>query len=148
MPTRPRWCARSSSAATHSTLAGALARRVAALLRKGLRDSLERSGQLGRHDPHLRRLRRGDLRQHLEVLVGEQTRVRGALVDRLEHGGDRLRLALGAQDRGLALALRSEDRRLLLAFGGEDLRLLLPLGGEDDRALLAVGAHLLLHRLL
>ena len=44
-----------------------------------------------------------ELRQHLQVLVAEQLLVGAALVDRLEHRLDRLRLALGSQDRrGLA----------------------------------------------
>ena len=108
------------------------------------------------------------LRQRLQVLVGQQALVGLAVVDRLEHRLDRLRLALrlqeqrgaltlgaqdpalplglGLEDRGLLLALRGEDRRGLLALGGGDRRLPGALGGQDDRALVAVGAHLLLHR--
>ena len=59
----------------------------------------------------------GDLRQHLQVLVGEELRVGLPLVDRLEDRLDRLRLPLGGEDRGLLLALGLQDRRLLLALG-------------------------------
>src|SRR3954467_6763660 len=57
-------------------------------------DVSERLRQLARDDPHLVRLALGDLRQHLEVLVREQLRIRISRVDRLEDGVDRLRLAL------------------------------------------------------
>ena len=99
-------------------------------------------------DPDLVRVALRDLRQHLQVLVGEQLGVGVAPVDRVEHGLDRLRLALGLQDLGLALALGAQDRALLLALGREDLRLLDALGREDRGAAVALGAHLLLHRLL
>ena len=104
--------------------------------------------ELARDDPDLVRVALGDLREHLQVLVGEQLRVGVALVDRPEDRVDRLRLALGLQDLRLALALGAQDRALLLALGGEDLRLLDALRREDRRALVAVGAHLLLHRVL
>ena len=114
-------------------------------------------GELGRHDEHLVRVAFGERGQHLQVFVAEQLAVGFALVDRFEHGVDRLRFALGAQDRRLALALGVEhgsllgtfggqDGRLLGALGGEDLRLLLTFGGQDRRAAVALGAHLLLHR--
>ena len=89
-----------------------------------------------------------ELRQHLQVLVAEQLLVGLALVDRAEDRVDRLRLALGAQDRRRLGALGLEHGRLLLALGREDLRLLDALGGEDRGAAVALGAHLLLHRLL
>ena len=109
------------------------------------------------HHEHLVGVAFGELRQHLQVFVAEQLAVRFALVDRREDGVDRLRFALGAQDRRLALALGVEHRGLLRAFGGqhrrllgalggEDLRLLLAFGGEDRGAAVALGAHLLLHR--
>jgi hypothetical protein len=69
-------------------------------------------------------------------------------VDGVEDRLDRLGLALGLEDLGVAAALGAQDRRLLLAFGSEDLRLLDPLGGQDGRPAIALGAHLLLHRLL
>ena len=108
----------------------------------------ERRRQLAGDHPDLVRVALRDLRQHLQVLVGEQLRVGVPVVDRLEDGADRLRLSLGGEDRGLLLPLRLEDRRLLLALGGQDLRLLDPLGLQDRRPLLAVGPHLLLHRVL
>src|ERR1700756_2653116 len=83
-------------------------------------DPAERLGELRRDDEHLVRIALGQLREHLQVLVAEQLRVRLALVDGAEHGGDRLGLALGSQ-----------GRRLLVALGGEHGRLLLPLGLED-----------------
>ena len=76
-----------------------------------LADPGERLRELGRDHEHLVGLALGELRQHLQVLVGEQLAVGVAGVDRLEHRRDRLRLALGAQDRGLALALGGQDRR-------------------------------------
>src|SRR5437870_75405 len=108
----------------------------------------ERLRELARDDPDLVRLALRDLRQHLEVLVGEQLRIGVALVDRLEDGGDRLRLALRVQHLRLALALGAQDRALLLALGRQDLRLLVALRLQDRRAAVALGAHLLLHRLL
>ena len=108
----------------------------------------ERVRQLARDHPDLVRVALRELRQHLQVLVGEELRVGIALVDRPEHGPDRLRLALGRQDRGLPLALGLQDRRLLVALGGEDRGLLDPLGLQDRGALLALGADLLLHRVL
>src|SRR5947207_7653985 len=101
----------------------------------------ERLRDLARDDPDLVRLALRDLRQHLQVLVGEQLRVRVPFVDRAEDGVDRLRLTLRLEDRRLALSLRPEDGALLLAFGGQDLRLLDAFGGENGRALLPVGAH-------
>jgi pimeloyl-ACP methyl ester carboxylesterase len=46
---------------------------------------LQRGGQLGRHDPHLVGLALGDLRQRLQVLVGQQFGVGVGGVDRVEH---------------------------------------------------------------
>ena len=79
--------------------------------------------------------------------------------DGLEHGRQRLGLALRAQRPGLLLALGAQDVRLLIglavqdrglaqALGAQDRGLLLALGLKDRRPLGAVGAHLLLHRLL
>ena len=116
--------------------------------RERARGVAERLAELRRDDEDLVRLALRELGQHLQVLVGQQALVGVAVVDRLEDGVDRLRLALGAQDRGLALALGGEHRGLLLALGVEDLRLLGALGGEDRGAAVALGAHLLLHRLL
>ncbi len=103
---------------------------------------------LVRDDPDLVRLTLRDLRENLQVLVGEKLGVGLPVVDRLEDGRDRLRLSLRGEDRRLPLALGAEDRGLLLALRGEDLRLLLSLRSEDHGPLLAVGLHLLLHRLL
>src|SRR5581483_6445163 len=89
-------------------------------------DPPESALELRGDDPHLVRLALRDLRQRLDVLVGEQLRIRVPLVDGLEDRADRLGLALGREDR----------------------RLLLPLRLEDGGALLAIGAHLLLHRVL
>src|SRR3712207_3634286 len=67
------------------------------------------------------------------------TLFRSAAVDRVEHGLDRLGLALRGEDLRLALALGAEDRGLLLTLGGEDLGLLDALGGEDRGAAGALG---------
>ena len=96
---------------------------------------LQGLAHLARHDPQLVRVAAGDLRKHLQVLVGEQFGVRLALVNRFEDRLDRLRLALRSQrlrlrvglrlgDSSLRVALGLQDRGLLFAFGGEDLRLL------------------------
>lgn len=114
----------------------------------GAAEALERIADLARHDPELVGVALGDLREHLEVLVGEQLLVRVSGVDRLEDHPDRLGLTLGAQGRGLGLALGAQDRGLLLTLGGEDLGLPDTFGLEDGGALVAVGAHLLLHRVL
>jgi hypothetical protein len=111
-------------------------------------DALEGVGELARDDPHLVGVAAGDLREHLEVLVGEQLLGRLAAVDRVEDLLDRPGLALCLQDAGLRRALGAQDLALLLALGGEDLAGLGALGGEDDGAALALGLHLLLHRLL
>src|ERR671925_584791 len=70
----------------------------------------QRARELARDDPDLVRVALRDLRQHLEVLVGEQLRVGVALVDRLEDRRDRPRLALRVERLRLLLALRAEDR--------------------------------------
>src|SRR3954451_5993145 len=131
---------KSSSWSLGLRLAGAPGQRLA--------EAAQRLGDLARDDPDLVRLALRDLRQHLQVLVGEQLRVGITLVDRLEDLTDRLGLALGLELQRLPLPLGLQDRALLLALRGEDLRLLDALGGEDRSALVAVGAHLLLHRVL
>src|SRR5207302_9378385 len=98
-------------------------------------DPPERALELGRDDPHLVRLALRDLRQRLDVLVGEQLRIRVPLVDGLEDRADRLRFALCLEDRRLALALRAQDRRLLLALGREERGPPLPLRLEDGGTL-------------
>ncbi len=108
----------------------------------------QRLAELARDHEDLVGLAARELGQHLQVLVGEEALVGGAVVDRLEDGLDRLRLTLGAQDRRRAGALGLEDGGLLLALGGEDRGLLDALGREDRGAAVALGAHLLLHRLL
>ena len=62
-------------------------------------EALERLADLARHDPDLVGVALGDLRHHLQVLVGQQRLVGVAVVDRLEDGLDGLALTLGAQDR-------------------------------------------------
>src|SRR6266568_6330640 len=90
-------------------------------------DLAQRPLELRRDDPHLVRGALRDLRQRLHVLIREQLRIGVAGVDRLEDRADRLRLALGFEDRRLAHALRAQYRRLLLPLRGEDRRLLLAL---------------------
>ena len=76
------------------------------------RQARERLRELGRDDEDLVRLALAQLGQHLQVLVGEQRLVGLAGVDRAEDGLDRLRLALGLQDRGVRSpsARRMADR--------------------------------------
>src|SRR5260221_11696995 len=95
---------------------------------------LQRAGQLARDHPDRVARALGELRQGLQVLVGEQLGVGVVLVNRLEHGPNGLRLALGAQDRPLLLTLGAQDVPLLVAVGGQDLRLAEALGGEGRRA--------------
>src|SRR5690554_1032106 len=116
--------------------------------REAGRDALERLGQLRRDDPQLAGLTLRDLRQRLQVLVGEEGPVRVPLMDRLEDRRDRLRFTLGAQHRRLGLTLSRQDRRLARTLGLEDRRLLGSLSRQDLRAAVALGAHLLLHRVL
>src|SRR5215211_5204967 len=79
-------------------------------------DVSERLRELARDDPHLVRLALRDLRKHLQVLVRQQLRVGVSLVDRLEDGVDRLRLALGLEHHRLPLSLCPQDRALLVAL--------------------------------
>src|SRR5882757_4511241 len=134
----------------NASLSGA-GRRVACLHSRSAEDAaqaLQRLAQLAGHDPHLVRVPAGDLGEHLQVLIGEQFRVRVALVDGLEHRGDRLGLALGAQDLRLGVTLGLQNRRGAFALGGQDRGLLEALRGQDRGPLLPVRAHLLLHRVL
>ena len=112
--------------------AGGLLRDARDLAERGA-EALEGPADLGRHDPHLVGVALGDLRQHLEVLVGQQRLVRLPVVDRLEDGLDGLPLTLRPQDPGLPVRLGREDQRLALALGVEDRGLLVALGGEDRR---------------
>src|SRR3712207_9512661 len=73
--------------------------------------TLFRSRELRRDHEDLVRLALGQLVQHLQVLVGEQRLVGRAVVNGAEHGLDRLRLALRAQDRRRALPLGPQDRK-------------------------------------
>src|SRR6202050_5846683 len=87
-------------------------------------DATKRLGELARDHEHLVRIAFRELRQHLQVFVAQQLTIWFTRVDRFEDGVDRLRFALGTQDRGLTLALGIEDRRLLSSFGVQDSRLL------------------------
>ena len=100
----------------------AVARRAVAEVAEGPAEALEGVADLAGHDPELVGVALGDLREHLEVLVGEELLVRVAGVDGLEDRTDGLGLALGAQGGGLGLTFGAQDRGLLLALGGEDLR--------------------------
>ena len=73
--------------------------------------ALERLRELARDDPELARRAVGDLRQRLQVLVGEQLVVGVADVDRVEDRLDGLGLTLGAQDGGLLVALGARGSR-------------------------------------
>ena len=88
----------------------------------GAGEALEGVADFAGDDPELVGVALGDLREHLEVLVGEELLVRVAGVDGLEDRADGLGLALGAQGGGLGLTLGAQDRGLLLTLGGEDLR--------------------------
>jgi hypothetical protein len=96
-------------------------------LAEGLRD-------LAWDDPDLVRVALSDLRQHLQVLVGEQLGIGVSTMDRVEDRFDRLRLPLGLQDLRLTTTFRAQDVRLLLALGGQNLGLLDALGGQDRPA--------------
>src|SRR5207249_818008 len=93
--------------------------RVAAR-RERVAELAERRRELRRDDEDLVGVALRELGQHLEVLVLEELGVRVALVDGLEHGPDRLGLALCTQDHGLPRSLGLEDRGLLLALSGKD----------------------------
>src|SRR5207342_2292130 len=98
----------------------------------------ERGSELARDDPDLVRLAPRDLREHLEVLIGEQRRIGVSRVDRLEDRADRLRLALGLENRRLPESLGLQDRTLLLSLGRQDLGLLHALGVQDRGPLVAL----------
>ena len=106
---------------------------------EALRNGVEGAREVGGEHPHLGGLAVGDLRQHLQVLVGEQRGGGPAGVDGGEDRGDGLRLALGAQDLGLPGALGAQDLGVLLAAGLQDLGLLLGGGGQDGGLLGALG---------
>jgi len=90
----------------------------------------------------------GQLRQHLEILIGEQFGVGVVAVHGLKYLVDSAGLALGLEDRCGPVALGAQDGGLLVTLGGEDLRLALAFGAQDCRTLVALGPHLLLHRVL
>ncbi|ALM42496.1 RTX toxin [Streptomyces sp. FR-008] len=115
---------------------------------EGAAEALEGVADLAGHDPELVGVALGDLRQHLEVLVGEELLVRVSGVDGLEDRTDGLGLAFRAEGGGARLTFGAEDRGLLLTLGPQDLGLADTFGLEDGGALVAVGAHLLLHRVL
>src|SRR5699024_9196133 len=72
-------------------------------------DRSQGGGELGGDDPQFGGGTVGDLRQHLQVLVGEQFRIGVAAVNGVEDLQDRPRLTLGLEDRGLGLALGAQD---------------------------------------
>src|SRR6478735_897648 len=76
-------------------------------------ESCESVRELVRNQPDLVGVTLRDLRQHLQVLVGEQLRVDVAVVDRGEDGPDRFGLTLGADDLRLAIPFGSQNRALL-----------------------------------
>ena len=88
----------------------------------GAADPPERALELGRDDPHLVRFALRDLRQGLQVLVGQELRIGVACVDRLEDGR-RSPAPRPSAARIVASRWPSalQDRRLLLALGCEDL---------------------------
>src|SRR6476469_3685955 len=100
---------------------------------QGIADALEGVGQLRRDDPHLVRVAARNLREHLEVLVGQQLLGRLAAVARVEDLLDGPGLALGLEDAGLGGTLGPQDLALLLTLCGEDRGLLEALGREDGR---------------
>src|SRR5699024_3579302 len=93
-------------------------RAAAVVTAQGATDAAQGVSELARDDPHLVRVALGQLRQDLEVLVGEQPLRRLAPVDRVEDLLDGPRLPLRLEDRGLRRPLRAEDLRLLLALRG------------------------------
>ena len=111
-------------------------------------DAAQGIGELARDDPHLVGVTGRDLRQDLQVLVGQQLLRRLAAVDRVEDLLDGPRLTLCLEDCGLGRSLGAQDRGLLLTLCGEDRGLLDALGVEDRRTAVPLGLHLLLHRLL
>src|SRR3954465_15127045 len=94
-------------------------------------EAFERLGDLRRDDPHLVGVALGDLRHHLEVLVGQQRLVGLAVVDGLEDRLDRLALTLRPEDLRLTVGLRAQDLRLAVTLGVEDRGLLVALRGQD-----------------
>ena len=116
---------------------------------EGARHRPQRRRDLARDDPErvARALR--ELRQRLQVLVGEQLGVGVVVVHGLE---DRARWPAPRLRRVRILAcLTPSAVRMALCFSPSAVRILdCPdaLGGQDRGALLPLGAHLLLHRVL
>jgi hypothetical protein len=77
-------------------------------------ESFQSLGEFSGDDPDLVRRSFGDLRQGLEVLVGERPFRRVGGVNGVEVGADRLGLTLGLQDPGLpvtvGVAVRASEK--------------------------------------
>ena len=106
------------------------------------------AGELTRQHPDLVGRAIGDLRQCLQILVGEHVTIGLRLVDCLDDLDDGLGLTLGTEHGCLRFTLGTQDRRRLGSLCGEDGRLLLTLRRQNGSALIPLGAHLLFHRLL
>ena len=87
--------------------------------------------ELGWDDPHLVGVTVSQLRQHLHVLVGQQSLIRLPGMNGVEHGRDGLGLALGTQHLGLTVCLSLQDGRLSLTLGTQDGRLPVTAGSKD-----------------
>src|SRR4029077_15498418 len=88
-----------------------------------LRQPFEGLAELAWHDPHLVRVTLGDLRQRLQVLIGEQGRIGFRRVDRTEGCLDGLGLALRREVPRGSFTLRAPDSRFAgrLRTGGDTL---------------------------
>src|SRR5215211_2436720 len=92
---------------------------------EGLSDGADRLGELTRDDPE------GvttscQVRQRLQVLVGQHLGICVVAVDGLEDQVNGPGLTVGPEDRGLLVALRHQDLLLASPFGGKDLGLPFP----------------------
>src|SRR6266542_1291786 len=131
----PAMAADASATAASAAAFGPAAERTA----ERTADALQRFHQLRGDDPDLVRGAGRAQRQGMQVLVRQDLRVRVGVVDRAEHGFDRLGLPLGLQDAGLPVAFGSQDSGLLVALRGQDLRLLDAFGVEDGGAAVPLG---------
>src|SRR5699024_7226894 len=105
-------------------------------------------GNFRRDNPHLRRLRVGNLGEYLKVLVGQQISIRLTLVDCFEYRHNGFCFSVCSQNRSLSIAFSLENCGLTLTFSLQDFGLFLSFSGQARGATITFRSHLLFHRIL
>ena len=113
-------CANTRGLAGERKVSGGLLGRGRLATEETRTDSLERFGELRRDYPHLVGVTLGELGKGLEVLVGQQLRVRVSRVNGAEDRRDRFSLALSPKHLRLRLSLGLEDGRLASTLRGQN----------------------------